>query len=165
MSLGLLVGRFGTFIRETHGSLELERDSEAEGASSEGEFPDQLNHARDAVAHHLIPLLLLARADNDFAPQERDVIVAHCITLAGRQGINLVDSQVTVLTDYISDYRPSLIQLDPALHRLARSSHDDVADLFTVAKAVVEADGITRPEEARFLANLSDELVILKTGS
>jgi len=165
MSLGLLVGRFGTFIRETHSSLELERDSAAGGALSEGEFPDQLNHVRDAVAHHLIPLLLLARADNDFAPQERDVIVAHCITLAGRQGIKLVDTQVLVLTDYISVYRPSLMQLDPALHRLAHSSHDDVGDLLIVAKAVVEADGIIQAAEARFLANLSDELATLKTGS
>jgi len=165
MSLGLLVGRFGMFIRETHGSLALERDSEAGGSLSEGEFPDQLNHVRDAVAHHLIPLLLLARADNDFAPQERDVIVEHCIALAGRQGIKLVDSQVIVLTDYISVYRPSLIQLDPALHRLAQSSHDEVGDLLMVAKAVVEADGIIQEAETRFLANLSDELVTLKTGS
>jgi hypothetical protein len=160
-----LVGRFGTFIRETHGSLALERDSAAGGALSDAEFPDQLNHVRDAVAHHLIPLLLLARADNDFAPQERDVIVEHCIALAGRQGIKLIDPLVIVFTDYISAYRPSLMQLDPALHRLAHSSHDEVGDLLVVAKAVVEADGITQAAEARFLANLSEELVTLKTGA
>ena len=165
MTLGLLVGRFGTLIREMHGSLELERDCAAGNTLSEGEFPDQLNHVRDAVAHHLIPLLLLARADNEFAPQERDVIVEHCITLAGRQGINLAGPQVTALTDYIAVYRPSLMQLDPALHRLAHSSHDDVEDLFIVAKAVVEADGITQAAEVKFLASLSDELATLKTAS
>jgi hypothetical protein len=164
MSLGVLVGRFGMFIRETHGPLELERDSAAGGALSEGEFPDQLNHVRDAVAHHLIPLLLLARADNDFAPQERDVIVEHCITLAGRQGIKLVDPHVGVLTGYISTYRPSLMQLDPALHRLAQASHDDIADLLFAAKAVIEADGIIQAAETKFLTNLSDELAALKIG-
>jgi hypothetical protein len=164
MSLGLLVGRFGTFIRETHGSA-LERDDPAGGAPSEGEFPDQLNHVRDTVAHHLIPLLLLARADNDFAPQERDVIVEHCIALASRQGIKLAGSHVVVLTDYISTYRPSLMQLDPALHRLAQADHDDIADLLMAAKSVVEADGVIQAAETRFLTNLSDELAILKAGA
>ena len=141
------------------------RDSAAGGASSEAEFPDQLRSCARCRRPPSNPTSLLARADNDFAPQERDVIVEHCIALAGRQGIKLIDPQIIVFSDYISAYRPSMMQLDPALHRLADSSHDEVGDLLVVAKAVVEADGITQAAEARFLANLSEELVTLKTGA
>ncbi len=151
MSLGLLVGRFGTFVKET-------RVSVVEDDKPEAPYPDELNHLREAVGHHLIPLMLLARSDGDFAPREQDVIVAYCVTLARRQGLEVSGSDALVLNDYIAGYRPTLMQLDPALARLARGSHEEVAELVAAARAVVEADGVTRPEEATFLCQLGEDL-------
>ena len=41
-----LVGRFGTFVRESYVAVVVD-----EPASP---FPDELNHMRHAIAHHLI---------------------------------------------------------------------------------------------------------------
>lgn len=155
MALGLLVGRFGTFVREVHQSS----GAAAGGApSSSAAFPSELNALRDAIAHHLIPLVLLARCDNDYAEREREAIVEHCASLARRRGLELADAQRRALTDYVSDYRPSLLQLDPALSIVAEAPHEEVALLIAAARVVVEADGRVEPEEARFLSELSEEL-------
>jgi hypothetical protein len=151
MSLGLLVGRFGTFVRETHGAIVVSDEPALP-------FPDELNHLRHAIAHHLIPLTLLARCDGDFARQERNVIVAYCATVAGRKGIAMDEPHTSLLTQYVAGFRPSLMQLDRALALLAESSRAELLELVEAARAVVDADGIARDEEKRFLATLGEEL-------
>lgn len=157
MSFGLLVGRFGTFVRETHVLVVVDEPAMP--------FPDELNQVRHAIAHHLIPLALLARCDGDFAPQERNVIVAHCVTVAGRRGIHMDPPRTAILTDYISEFRPTLMQLDPALARLAESTKAELLELIEAAQAVVDADGMTRDEEKRFLTTLGEELRTLPNGA
>ena len=157
MTLGLLVGRFGTFVRETH---------VPQGDSTPvPPFPASLNHLRDAVGHHLIPLVLIARSDGEFEPRERDAIVTHCVTLAGIKGLELDSSDTVEFVEYVESYRPSLMQLDPALKRLEHGSHGELAALVAAARAVVEADGVIRPEETRFLDQLNEELKRLGAAS
>jgi hypothetical protein len=150
MSLGVLVGRFGGFVREQHSPPPIVGD--------EASFPESLLHIREAVGHHLIPLTLLARADGDYAELEQEAILNHCIALARDAGIETEEHEVVVLKEYICDYRPTLIQLDPALHRLSRCSHAEVAALVRAAQAVVDADGTRREEETRLLEELLVEL-------
>jgi tellurite resistance protein len=157
MSFGLLVGRFGTFVRESHTAMEA-----GEAAPP---FPDQLNQVRHAIAHHLIPLALLARCDGEFAPEERNVIVTHCVSVAGRRGIDMDAARTALLVEYVSEYRPTLMQLDPALSRLAESTHSELLELVEAAHAVVDADGMTRDAEKRFLITLGEELRALPGGA
>lgn len=157
MSLGILVGRFGAFVREAH--VVVVDDHQPE------EFPNDLNMLREAIAHHLIPLMLLARSDGEFAPQERDVVVAHCIDQARRRGIEVDSGRASLFSDYVSSYRPTLMQLDPALARLTHSAHEEVLNLVCAAQAVIEADGVVRPEEAKLLAELNEDLRDLLANS
>jgi len=150
MTLGLLVGRFGTFVRETH--------VPPADAAPVAAFPDSLNHLRDAVGHHLIPLVLVARSDSDFDQRERDVIVTHCVIMARRRGLELDGPGTIEFVEYIDAYRPTLAQLDPALKRLEHGHHDELAALVAAVRAVIEADGATRPEEIRLLDELNEEL-------
>lgn len=152
MSLGVLVGRFGGFVREQH------FPPPPAPLVQEAPFPETLLHLREAVSHHLIPLTLLARADGDYAALEQDAILNHCIALAHEAGIDTDDREVVMLKAYICEYKPSLMQLDPALHRLARCSHGEVASLVRAAQAVVDADGTRREEETRLLEELLLEL-------
>ena len=99
MSLGLLVGRFGSFVRETH-------VAPVETASPTP-FPDELNHLREAVGHHLIPLVLIARSDGEFESRERDVIVTHCVGLARRQGLELDGSGTIEFVEYVETFGPA----------------------------------------------------------
>ena len=150
MSLGLLVGRFGSFVRETH--------IPQGDVAPEAPFPDGLNHLREAVGHHLIPLVLIARSDGEFEQRERDTIVTHCVTFARSRGLELDGSATVEFVEYVESYRPRLMQLDPALKRLEHGSREEMAALIAAARAVVEADGIIRPEETRFLDQLNEEL-------
>lgn len=152
MSLGVLVGRFGSFVREQHLPPPAVPIPEA------APFPETLLHIREAVGHHLIPLTLLARADGDYAALEQEAILDHCIALARDAGIETADHEVVTLRAYICDFKPALMQLDPALHRLSRCSHGEVAALVRAAQAVVDADGTRREEETRLLDELLLEL-------
>jgi hypothetical protein len=157
MSLGLLVGRFGTFIRETH--------TPPVDSPPVTPFPDSLNRIREAVGHHLIPLVLVARSDAEFDGRERDVIVTHCVTLARSQGLEFDGSDTISFVDYIETYRPSLMQLEPALKRLEHGNRDEMLALVAAVRAVIEADGVIRPEETRFLDELNRELERLGPAS
>jgi hypothetical protein len=150
MTLGLLVGRFGNFVRETHVP---QADSPPVSP-----FPDSLNHLRDTVGHHLIPLVLIARSDGEFERRERDTVITHCVTFARARGLELDGTGTVEFAEYVESYRPSLMQLDPALKRLEHGSHDELAALVAAARAVIEADGVIRPEETRFLDQLNEEL-------
>jgi hypothetical protein len=149
MSLGMFAARFGDFVRDTHIPVD---DSEP------GEFSHDLHDLRDAVGHHLIPLLLIARSDRDFAQSERDVIVSYCAATAARHGFEFKDTHAASLHDYITSYRPTLMQLDTAIARLEHGNHDEFVALVDAARELVEVDGVSRSEELKFLSRLQDEL-------
>lgn len=149
MSLHILVEQFGEFVRNAHEPAE---------AKPEPAFPAELQDLRDAINHHLIPLLLLARSDRDFASEERDVIVSHCMAMAEHHGALKDASHTEALQNYAANFRPTLLQLAPALARLARGDHQEFAALVKAARHVVMSDGIARPEEERLLARLRTEL-------
>lgn len=157
MSLGLLVGRFGNYVRETY--------VPPVQTPPPAPFPESLGRLREATGHHLIPLVLIARADGEFAASEREVIVKHCVDLARAGGVQLDDADVKSFDEYVASYRPTLVQLEPAIHRLSHGTHDEVAGLIDAARTVVEADGVTRPEETKLLTELSAEMDRLAKGS
>jgi hypothetical protein len=158
MTVGILVQRFGAHIRNSYSSYELDADVHTQADKADQEFPADLRSMRDSVAHHLILLVLLARSDNDFDHRERDVIVEHCIAVARRRGIALTDDHNGQFAEYVSAFRPSLIQLDPALSALIHAPHQEVGELMRAAQNVIAADGVTRSEELHFIAELNADL-------
>jgi hypothetical protein len=150
MALGILVGRFGPFVRERH-------DPPTVMDSPTPAFSEDLQGLHRDYAHHIIPLLLLSRSDGDSAAAEQKVIVDHCLALARAAGHPASDKEAAALAKYVACFRPALMQLDPALHRLEHEPHERVAAFLAAVQAVIQADGVTKPEEARFLANLSQE--------
>jgi tellurite resistance protein len=151
MSLGLLVGRFGQFIREQH-------DAPTQDAGPDMPFPADLVRLREAVAHHVIPLALLSRADGEFAQSERDAIMAHCLSLLNEGAMPASAEDRAALEDYIAGARPSLMQLDPALRRLEREPPQAIAAMLVAAEAVMNADGRCDPAEAKLIADMRAEL-------
>lgn len=148
--LGGLIEIFGDFVREIH--MPIEAIEEQVG------FPAELHDLRDAVGHHLIPLLLLARTDSDVTQCEFDIIVTHCMTFAHGRGVTCDERKAAAFRDYAASFRPALMQLDPAISRLCRCEHGEFAALVGAAHKLVAADGVSRPEEVKFLARLQDEL-------
>lgn len=150
MSYGILVERFGGFVRERHEPMP---DSPAATP-----FPDALQAEREIIAHHLILLSLLARADGEYAGSEQSIIVEHCLTLLERIGVMPSESDRTTLENYAAVFRPSLLQLDPALRRLEKDSPAAIAALLRAASNVADADGKITPEEEKLLNELRAEL-------
>lgn len=148
--LGILVETFGNFVREIHIPLEA--------IEAQVGFPRELHDLRDAVGHHLIPLLLLARTDRNFVPSEFDVIVDHCLTFAAQRGVACDGIRVAAFREYVDTFRPALIQLDPAIARLCQCEHGEFVCLLEAARKLVAADGVSRPEEVEFLAKLQSQL-------
>ena len=74
MSLGLLVGRFGDFLRE--------QPVVPTEIGPEHNFPMQLERLRGQFGHDMILLTMLSRADGEAAPQERQVILDFCLERA-----------------------------------------------------------------------------------
>jgi len=156
MTLGLLVGRFGRFIRENH--------TPHPAPPPPSPFPPHLNQLREKVAHHLIPLVLIARSDREFLDCECDVIVGHCLSVAGEAGLALDGSEAELLGAYLDGFHPTLMQLEPALQRLGRCRHAELASLLNAAQAVISADGKVTPEETRLLGELQEELAALTSA-
>lgn len=148
--LGTLIETFGNFVREIH--------IPPEAIEAQVGFPADLHDVRDAVGHHLIPLLLLARTDRNFVPSEFDVIVTHCLSFAERRGVACTGARAAAFRDYVDTFRPSLMQLDPAIERLGKCEHDEFVCLVEAARNLVAADGVSRPEEVQFLAKLQGQL-------
>jgi hypothetical protein len=153
MTLGVLVIRFGTFVRENH--------TPHPSPPPEAPFPLHLIQLREKVAHHLIPLVLIGRSDREFLDCEREVIVGHCVTVASDAGLTLDKSEIDVFDSYVDDFHPALMQLEPALNRLARCPHAELEGLLGAAQALVAADGQVTPEETRLLSELQEELAAL----
>lgn len=152
MAFGILVGRFGDFVRTQYAEP-------AQPAQAAVPFPPYLAHWREAFGHHLVLLGLLARSDGEFAPAEQDAIWKYALS---RAGTGVTDSERRILRDHVAGSRPSLTQLDPALKRMEQDSAADIAALLTAAQAVVDADGERRGAEVKFLAGLREDLARAK---
>ncbi len=148
--LGLLVDTFGNFVREIHVPIEA--------IEAQVGFPEDLHDFRDAVGHHLILLLLLARTDRDFAQCEEETIITHCVAFARLRGVACNEARTAAFREYATSFRPSLMQLDPALARLSKCDHGEFEALVDAAHALVAADGVSRPEEVKFLSRLKSDL-------
>jgi tellurite resistance protein len=151
MSLGVLIGRFGDFVRARH-------DPHPSAPSVTEEFPEIIAPLRGCAAHHLIPLALLSGVDSECAQSERDAIVVYCLSIAERRGISVSDAERMAFAGHVAEFRPSLMQLDPALELLERESAEDIALLFAAAEAVVGADGKLDPAEQKLLDELKSEV-------
>lgn len=155
--LGGLVEIFGGFVREVYVPMEA--------IDAQVGFPPELHDLRDAVGHHLIPLLLLARADRECAPCEFEIVVAHCTAFARQRGVACDERKAAAFRDYAASFRPSLMQLDPALAQFARCEPGEFAALLNAAQELVASDGASKPEEMRFLAQLRQRLATLPAAS
>src|SRR5215470_7610198 len=153
MSLGLLVDRFGVFVADKAKHDAISHPEEA--------FPNTLIRVRDAFGHHLIPLLLLASADGECAMSERTVILRYCLDRARSTGMGLSFDEKVALSDYVNEFRPSRAQLTPAVKRLHSDTKTSMAELISAAQAVVDADGVRRALEVKFLEDLSRDLAAL----
>jgi hypothetical protein len=153
MSLGLLVGRFGNFLREL--------PEPPPAPQSVAAFPDQLERLRDQFGHHIVLLMLLSRSDGEAAIQERQVILDHCLDQAKRAGMPATAAEAAELGDHLRDLRPMLTQLDHAIARLEEGSKEEVIAVVHTAMAVIDADGVRRERELEFLRDLKRELEVL----
>jgi tellurite resistance protein len=151
MSYGVLVQRFGELVRERH-------DVAPAAVEAPRPFPDSLLAEREIIAHHLIPLALLSRADGDYAESEQRVIVEHCLGLLERIGVRPSSADRAALEKYVATFRPSLAQLDSALKRLEKEPADTIAAFLSAARKVVDADGKVDPAETQRLDALRAEL-------
>jgi hypothetical protein len=149
MSLGLLVGRFGEFVRDQH---------EAIASAPTAPIEEPLAHERQMIAHHMIPLVLLARSDGNSDVEEQAAMLEHALAVLKMKGETVSDSDREALKIYIAEMKPSLVQLDPALKRLESGSPEEMAALVQAAEAVMNADGKIDPAEAHLLEGLKAEL-------
>ena len=149
MTLGLLVGRFGDFVRE-------QRDAAASEPAEE--IHDPLAHERVLIAPHMIPLALLAKCDGNNDVAEQAVMFDHAVAVLAMKGEPVADADKEALKLYIAGLRPSLVQLDPALKLLEQEKPDAIAALLAAAKKLVMADGNTDSAEAHLLDELQQEL-------
>jgi len=147
MSLGLLVGSFGDLVRMRANA------PEAPELAPEANFPPDFAALRETLAHHLIPLALLARSDGDFADAERNVIIEHCAAIGG-----LDPAQRKMIDDYLRNTKPALTQLDPALRRLEKEDPRNIKSLIDAAERLIRADGRIDEAETRLLQRMRAEL-------
>jgi len=121
MSLGLLVGRFGSFL--------LEQPVVPTEVGPVVAFPDQLERLRGQSGHHIVLLTMLSRADGEAALQERQVILEFCLDRARRAGKPATAKEAAEFGDYLRDLRPSLAQFGPAIRCLEDTEKDEVVAL------------------------------------
>lgn len=151
MSLGLLVGRFGEFLRQQPATF-------FDASPSEVVFPRHLERLREMFGHHIVLLTLLSRSDGEAALQERRAILDHCLDEARKAGVPATAAEAAELGDYLRDLRPIMSQFDPAIRRLEEGTKEEALAVVAAAIAVVDADGARRPREIEFLADLKREL-------
>ncbi|HSC61425.1 MAG TPA: TerB family tellurite resistance protein [Rhizomicrobium sp.] len=145
----MFAGRFGQYVRDKH---------EPRTAQDSSEVPYPLSQeTRDVITHHLIPLALLARADGDIAAAEQKAMLDHAVAMLAKSGHPISDADMNKLKDYIAGFRPALMQLDPALHRVEREDADTKIAFLGAARAVANADGKITDGEGRLLDELKLE--------
>ena len=116
-----------------------------------------LAHERELIAHHMIPLALLARSDGNSDVAEQKIMLDHAVALLAMKGEIVSEQNREALKLYIASLRPSLVQLDPALRRLEQEKPDTMIALLGAARALVMADGRLDPAESHLLDELKLE--------
>jgi tellurite resistance protein len=149
MTLGLLVGRFGEFVREQHDEIV---------SAPAAPIEEPLAHERQMIAHHMIPLALLARSDGNSDVAEQAAMLDHAVAVLAIKGETVSDNDREALKIYIAEMKPSLVQLDSALKRLEQGSPQEITALLGAAKKVMMADGNLDPAEAHLLDEMQHEL-------
>src|ERR1700761_5749574 len=149
MTLGLLVGRFGDFVRDQHDEM---------ATAPATPIQEPLAHERQMIAHHMIPLALLSRCDGNSDVAEQSAMLDHAVTILKMKGETLPDADVAALKAYIASMKPSLVQLDAALHRLEKETPQEITALLDAAKKVMMADGNLDPAEAHLLDVMKQDL-------
>jgi len=149
MTLGLLVGRFGNFVREQHDVMASEPASE---------IHEPLAHERALIAPHMITLALLAKSDGNSDVAEQAAMLDHALAVLQMKGDVVNDADKPALKLYVASMRPSLVQLDPALKMLEQETPQAIAALLDAAKKVMMADGTADAAEAHLLDEMQKEL-------
>jgi uncharacterized tellurite resistance protein B-like protein len=156
MSLAVLVSRFGDLL------IEQSPPPIGEEAAPYEDFAADLTRIRNALNHHLIPLLALARCDGDFAMAEREAILTYCLAHLNDLDMAATPDERAALDSYLREFRPARAQLAAALKRLERESEARIAALIAAAQAVVDADGVRRAYEVKILSEIADELAVIQ---
>jgi tellurite resistance protein len=151
-SLAILVSGLAEFLRE---------QQKLQNPILPGPFPEELARVFEISGHHLVALVLVARSDDEVVATERQTIVRHCTDRAEKAGVELSSMEKAALYDYLRHFRPTLIQFISAMERLNHDTKNEIADLIAAARAVVEADGVVRLQEALYLTSLERELLAL----
>ncbi len=131
-------------------------------ASGPRPAPEKLARVFDSFGDHLVALMLVARSDDDVAAVEREVILRYCEERARKKGLELTAAEAVALDDYLRHFRPTLAQSISAIESIERLKHagkDEIAGLIACARAVVEADGVLRLQEALYLGALQRDLL------
>jgi hypothetical protein len=81
----------------------------------------------------------------------------HAVAMLAAAGHPVGEADLAKLKAYIMGFRPTLMQLDPALHRLEQETTDNKIAFLGAARAVVMADGRLDTAEARLLDELKLE--------
>jgi len=150
--LGILVEGLVAFLRNRH---------KEKTPSAPHPVPDQLARVFATFADHLVALILVARSDDKVVDEEREVILRYCVEHARKRGFELTLEEKAALDHYLRRFKPSMPQMIAAMEAVERLKHgtkDEVAELIGGARAVIEADGVVRLQEALYLDELQHNL-------
>lgn len=151
MTMGLLVVHFADLVRMRRGPVAEDR-----APAGPDDFSPALRRLRGRLAHHLIPLALMARADGEFAAAEREIIVAHCANIAA-----LTPDERAMIDDYLCKSQPSLVQMEHALRHLDAEDAHNIEALIDTVERLIACDGRIDPGELRLLEHMRRELAAL----
>ncbi|HEX3487068.1 MAG TPA: hypothetical protein VHT51_18580 [Micropepsaceae bacterium] len=150
--LSFLVERLANFLR---------RQPAVERFQLDGAYPAALSRVFPLIGHHLIALMLVARADYNIVAAEREIVLRYCIERAKKAGQELTAQEEAALSDYLEAFEPPFSELEPALERLRHDTKEDIRALIEAAHAVVDADHHIRMDEVAVLISLRRDLAIL----
>lgn len=157
MAIDQLMQRFAAFVH-----AQPKMAAPQAGDPPAPSYPPDVARIREICAHHMTPLLLLSRADGDKSAVEQATIVDHCMSVLKRAGITAGPAERETLASLATESHPTLMQLDPALKKVAAEGADSAHRLMAAAILVLEADGKRDPNEVDVLNALSEELARLK---
>jgi hypothetical protein len=156
MAYESVIDRFAAFVRNLY---------PADKAGPEVPYPFQLDPYRNTIEHHLLPLIMIARADRHLLKDERNAIVDHCRALLRQQDKLLSASEITAMQDYITHFAPNHAQLDTALQRFRTGAPGDFGSLLAGAEHVMTADDVVTDEEKSELEEIKTQFEALRTKS
>ncbi len=157
MSFESIINSFRALVRGAYPASKLD--------GPEVPFPFQLESIQPAVGHHLVPLVMMARADHELLKDERDAIVEHCRQLLRHQDRLLSASEITALEGFVEHFTPNATQLDAALRKFQSEKLAEFPYLIGACERVVTADDVVRDEEKVQLAAIKQQFEQLRAES